>query len=168
MVSPHALRPAALHSCSKFAVPSVTPSVVELEGASTRRALRAILSRLLSTCVHSLAYLLHLLTLTLNDNVITAFGDAIAELEGLGISQEAALGDVQYVTDDGEPRAPDDSNVIPMHGGSGQNGVFNVVFLAIHPFQDGNGRLSRVLTNLMLLRAGYAHVSSCSLESVVE
>ncbi len=46
--------------------------------------------------------------------------------------------------------------------------IFNVVFLAIHPFQDGNGRLSRVLTNLMLLRAGYAHASYASLESVVE
>ena len=33
-------------------------------------------------------------------------------------------------------------------------GVFAVVFLAIHPFQDGNGRLSRVLTTLLLLRAG--------------
>jgi len=32
--------------------------------------------------------------------------------------------------------------------------VFNVVFLAIHPFQDGNGRLSRILITLMLLRAG--------------
>ncbi len=46
--------------------------------------------------------------------------------------------------------------------------VFNVVFLAIHPFQDGNGRLSRVLTNLMLLRAGYAYASYTSLESVIE
>ena len=46
--------------------------------------------------------------------------------------------------------------------------VFNVVFLAIHPFQDGNGRLSRVLTNLMLLRAGYAYASYASLESVIE
>jgi Fic family protein len=46
--------------------------------------------------------------------------------------------------------------------------VFNVVFLAIHPFQDGNGRLSRVLTNLMLLRAGYAYASYSSLESVIE
>jgi Fic family protein len=46
--------------------------------------------------------------------------------------------------------------------------VFKVVFLAIHPFQDGNGRLSRVLTNLMLLRAGYAYASYTSLESVIE
>ena len=35
--------------------------------------------------------------------------------------------------------------------------VFIVTFLAIHPFQDGNGRLSRVLTTLLLLRAGYAY-----------
>lgn len=47
-------------------------------------------------------------------------------------------------------------------------GSFVVVFLAIHPFQDGNGRLSRVLTTLMLLRAGYAHVPYSSLESVIE
>ena len=46
--------------------------------------------------------------------------------------------------------------------------IFNVVFLAIHPFQDGNGRLSRVLTHLMLLRAGYAYTSYASLESVIE
>jgi Fic family protein len=46
--------------------------------------------------------------------------------------------------------------------------VFTVQFLAIHPFQDGNGRLSRVLTTLMLLRAGYAYVPYASLESVVE
>ena len=47
-------------------------------------------------------------------------------------------------------------------------GSFIVVFLAIHPFQDGNGRLSRVLTTLMLLRAGYAHVPFSSLESIIE
>lgn len=46
--------------------------------------------------------------------------------------------------------------------------IFNVVFLAIHPFQDGNGRLSRVLTNLLLLRSGYSFVSCSSLESVIE
>jgi Fic family protein len=47
-------------------------------------------------------------------------------------------------------------------------GVFVVVFLEIHPFQDGNGRLSRVLTTLLLLKAGYAYVPYSSLESVVE
>ena len=46
--------------------------------------------------------------------------------------------------------------------------VFIVSFLAIHPFQDGNGRLSRVLTTLLLLRSGYAYVTYSSLESVVE
>ncbi len=46
--------------------------------------------------------------------------------------------------------------------------VFIVTFLAIHPFQDGNGRLSRVLTTLMLLRAGYAYVPYASLERVIE
>jgi len=46
--------------------------------------------------------------------------------------------------------------------------VFIVVFLEIHPFQDGNGRLSRILTTLLLLQAGYAYVPFSSLESVVE
>ncbi len=46
--------------------------------------------------------------------------------------------------------------------------VFNVVFLAIHPFQDGNGRLSRILITLMLLRAGYDYVPYASLEHIVE
>ncbi len=35
--------------------------------------------------------------------------------------------------------------------------TFVVVFLEIHPFQDGNGRLSRVLTTLLLLQAGYGY-----------
>ncbi len=43
-----------------------------------------------------------------------------------------------------------------------------VVFLEIHPFQDGNGRLSRVLTTRLLLQSGYAYVPYSSLESVVE
>ena len=46
--------------------------------------------------------------------------------------------------------------------------IFVVVFLEIHPFQDGNGRLSRILTTLMLLQAGYAHVPYASLENVIE
>ena len=47
-------------------------------------------------------------------------------------------------------------------------GVWVVVFLEIHPIQDGNGRLSRVLTTLLLLKAGYAYVPYSSLESVIE
>lgn len=46
--------------------------------------------------------------------------------------------------------------------------TFIVMFLAIHPFQDGNGRLSRILTTLLLLRAGYAYVPYASLERVIE
>jgi Fic family protein len=46
--------------------------------------------------------------------------------------------------------------------------IFIVRFLAIHPFQDGNSRLSRILTTLLLLKAGYAYVPYCSLESIIE
>jgi Fic family protein len=47
-------------------------------------------------------------------------------------------------------------------------GVFIVHFLAIHPFQDGNGRLSRALTAMLLLKKGYAYVSYSSVESIIE
>lgn len=47
-------------------------------------------------------------------------------------------------------------------------GIWVVVFLEIHPFQDGNGRLSRALTTLLLLKAGYAYVPYSSLESIIE
>ena len=47
-------------------------------------------------------------------------------------------------------------------------GIFTVTFLAIHPFQDGNGRLSRILTTLLLLRCGYVYTPYSSLESVIE
>ena len=45
---------------------------------------------------------------------------------------------------------------------------FIVEFLAIHPFKDGNGRLSRGLTTLLLLQSGYDYVPYSSLERVVE
>jgi Fic family protein len=45
---------------------------------------------------------------------------------------------------------------------------FVVDFLAIHPFQDGNGRLARALTTLLLLRSGYDYVPYASLERVIE
>ncbi len=47
-------------------------------------------------------------------------------------------------------------------------GVFITVFLAIHPFKDGNGRLSRILTTLLLLRAGYSYVPYSSMETIIE
>jgi Fic family protein len=46
--------------------------------------------------------------------------------------------------------------------------IFVVEFLAIHPFQDGNGRLSRVLTTYLLLKYGYVYVPYSSLEAVIE
>ena len=47
-------------------------------------------------------------------------------------------------------------------------GMFIAWLLAIHPFDEGNGRLSRILTTLLLLRAGYAHVTYASLEQIIE
>ena len=45
---------------------------------------------------------------------------------------------------------------------------FIVEFLRVHPFEDGNGRLSRVLTNLLLLRSGYVFVQYVSHEQLIE
>ncbi|MDR1812385.1 MAG: Fic family protein [Candidatus Fibromonas sp.] len=47
-------------------------------------------------------------------------------------------------------------------------GIFVVHFLAIHPFQDGNGRLSRALTTMLLLKKGYDYVPYSSIESIIE
>jgi len=47
-------------------------------------------------------------------------------------------------------------------------GNFLVEFLKIHPFQDGNGRISRVLTNLLLLQAGYQYMPYVSHEKLIE
>lgn len=41
-------------------------------------------------------------------------------------------------------------------------------FLATHPFSDGNGRLSRALTTLMLLKTGYTYVPYVSLDEIIE
>ena len=45
---------------------------------------------------------------------------------------------------------------------------FLVEFLNIHPFQDGNGRISRVLTNLLMLQNGYAYMPYISHEKLIE
>lgn len=47
-------------------------------------------------------------------------------------------------------------------------GNFVVEFLAIHPFSDGNGRLSRILTNLLMLKSGYAYAPYVSHEKLIE
>ncbi len=41
-------------------------------------------------------------------------------------------------------------------------------FLSIHPFQDGNGRLSRLITTWLLLRHGYSFIPYASFERVIE
>jgi len=46
--------------------------------------------------------------------------------------------------------------------------IFTVHFLAVHPFQDGNGRLSRILTTMLLLQHGYLYVPYSSLEAIIE
>jgi Fic family protein len=45
---------------------------------------------------------------------------------------------------------------------------FIIEFLKIHPFLDGNGRLSRTLTNLLLLQTGFAYMPYVSLEKLIE
>ena len=47
-------------------------------------------------------------------------------------------------------------------------GLFIYEFLSIHPFQDGNGRLSRLFTNLLLLKSDYQFIQYVSFENLIE
>lgn len=46
--------------------------------------------------------------------------------------------------------------------------TFIIHFLAIHPFQDGNGRLSRIITTFCLMNCGYEYVIYSSMERIIE
>ena len=46
--------------------------------------------------------------------------------------------------------------------------VFVYEFLSIHPYQDGNGRLSRLLTTLLMVQQGYGFIQYISFENIIE
>ena len=47
-------------------------------------------------------------------------------------------------------------------------GTFVYEFLSIHPYQDGNGRLSRLITTLLLIKEGYDFMEYASMEIEIE
>lgn len=49
-----------------------------------------------------------------------------------------------------------------------KSAIFSYEFVSIHPFQDGNGRLSRLLASLLLLQNGYKWIQYVSLEHEIE
>ncbi|MDI1355363.1 MAG: Fic family protein [bacterium] len=57
-----------------------------------------------------------------------------------------------------------DSDTLPII----KSALFVYEFLSIHPFQDGNGRLSRLLGTLLLLKHGYTWIQYVSFEHEIE
>jgi len=57
-----------------------------------------------------------------------------------------------------------DTETIPLL----KTALFVYEFLSIHPFQDGNGRLSRLLGSLLLLKNGYSWIQYVSFEHEIE
>ena len=49
-----------------------------------------------------------------------------------------------------------------------KSALFAYEFVSIHPFQDGNGRLSRLLSTLLLLKNGYNWIQYVSFEHEIE
>lgn len=49
-----------------------------------------------------------------------------------------------------------------------KSAVFSYEFVSIHPFQDGNGRLSRLIASLLLLKNGYKWIQYVSFEHEIE
>ncbi len=49
-----------------------------------------------------------------------------------------------------------------------KSAIFSYDFVSIHPFQDGNGRLSRLLASLCLLKNGYRWIQYISFEHEIE
>jgi Fic family protein len=98
-------------------------------------------------------------------NLVAAF-DAEGKQVGILFQTSSPFETPQHMEAllDWHRRAEHDSGLHPLL----RVGIFVVMFLAIHPFQDGNGRLSRVLTMLLLLRAGYSYAPYSSLESLIE
>ena len=46
--------------------------------------------------------------------------------------------------------------------------VFTMTFMEIHPYQDGNGRMARILTKLLTWQGGYLHTRYSSLDPIFE
>jgi len=78
---------------------------------------------------------------------------------------QTALNSERRTAPDGENRAtPDSASMHPLLAIS----IFTATFLLIQPFQEGNTRLSCILTAFLLLRSGYAYAPYGSLENVME